>query len=1174
MIKKKIIYVLTALLMLAWFSASAQEFLPDTDGKYSISYSGETLGEYVITVIKGLYETEDAALDALFAAQDSDIVFYDSKKASADGNVSFDTVIPITYTDSSVFISGTGIEKPIYLGELLSDGNTDIAEAVFVGIESRYKVNGKNGSEITEKVTAYAVDSFGYPTLSNPSLLLELENGDEHVSLSSDGTLCISPMSEEKVYTIKASLENGFSDEFSFSVTREPPTTYEIFLFREDAQDRPLEKASVVGTDGVYPAFKVHAESFDQYGDTLSDSYSIFVNDTEYNYKEGFIPEADGEYTVYVVSNHAPEVKASCILTVTNRPAYKGNAALLYEALLSAQTEADRIGYDVFISEENGRDVFPDKLWTTNNAYSALTAASEKADNLLLSYESGTVSEEKYLSEYDLLIAAIEAYTSTVKSGIRKDATEISIDVSPSPEAKIPITNGVINLQPGNVRKNYVVLTSSMSPSDHTEKVTWSTSDPDVISISDNGEFSVKITGLSVGKATVTATTRTGISSTCEFNVFRPFTSILMTKNINMLLGSAPLQLTYTTLPENSGDTLSWTSSDETVATVDENGLVTAKATGKAVITATGLLGKTGTSTLTVGLPADSITLGENITDTVNMQTLTGLNLDAFASRLDGQKPLDSSVSYKIIDMVPQSDSFSKREVIYVSESGRVTAKFGGTAIVRITAASALDKVYRDVCINVFSPSQNLTLSTTRKTMPVGDTLQLNFDIRPDDTTDNVTWYSTRESVATVDKNGLVTAHSEGTARICAVSDSGITKYCTISTGYGPDLIKVTSKVSSVAAGEIAFIRAKAVRENGALCIDSSVSYEITSGSKHISVSQYGVITGLSAGTAEILIYSNLDPSVSRKISILVCEKITELSFSKESQKMYKGQILDFASMIKALPETHTEIISWESSNPDVISVDENGFVTALSVGKARIYAYGGNLSAFINVDVIEGAVSVEIATPKTTVLGFGESMLLSAKASDENGTILTSGVTWESSDKNILTVSSDGTAKALSKSGVVTVTARAVAGDVYDSITLTVIPSLYEVQLDESSIVLEAGQSLDVTTILSLLDADGNDVDKENCTFALRSRNEGVASVDGTSITAHSSGTTSVRIIVYCGRVSRNVNLTVSVTEAAEEAVEEQQGGLMSEGQTDLITETDSSPISTPTPVGAVESV
>lgn len=130
-------------------------------------------------------------------------------------------------------------------------------------------------------------------------------------------------------------------------------------------------------------------------------------------------------------------------------------------------------------------------------------------------------------------------------------------------------------------------LTATVTPSNANNKaVAWHSSDTSIATVSDKGV----VTGVKVGTATITATTTDGtnLSASCRVTVNPVLaTSVTLNKSSETLLAGESVQLTATVLPENTTNKkLTWSSSDTRVVLVDQNGNVTAKEEGEAIISA------------------------------------------------------------------------------------------------------------------------------------------------------------------------------------------------------------------------------------------------------------------------------------------------------------------------------------------------------------------------------------------------------------------------------------------------------------------------------------------------------------------------------------------------------------------------------------------------------------
>ena len=235
--------------------------------------------------------------------------------------------------------------------------------------------------------------------------------------------------------------------------------------------------------------------------------------------------------------------------------------------------------------------------------------------------------------------------------------------------------------------------------------------------------------------------------------------------SLEMIAGSAETGtaiLTATVGPEYASDkTVFWLTSNEKVATVDDDGKVTAVGSGEAKITAT------------AG--------GKHASCTVKVTVLvTGITLDKTELTMEiGDDPV-TLIATVIPDGATNKTvtwSSSNEKVATVDANGKVTAVGNGEA--KITAKAS---DYTATCtVNVNTLVNGITLDKTELTMEVADApVKLTAKVTPDGANDKtVTWSSDNTDVATVDANGKVTAVGNGEAKITAKA-SDYTATCTV----------------------------------------------------------------------------------------------------------------------------------------------------------------------------------------------------------------------------------------------------------------------------------------------------------------------------------------------------------------------------------------------------------
>jgi len=174
----------------------------------------------------------------------------------------------------------------------------------------------------------------------------------------------------------------------------------------------------------------------------------------------------------------------------------------------------------------------------------------------------------------------------------------------------VPVESITLNINSITLdEEQTTTLTATVNPSDATNKtVTWTTSDASIVTV-DNGT----ITAIKEGKATITAKAGEKTAE-CKVTVDKKViavSSVELNKNSLDLKKGESETLIATVKPDDATDkTVTWSSSDVSIATVDQSGKVTAKKTGKATITAKAG-DKSSTCTVTVTTPVESITLNQ-----------------------------------------------------------------------------------------------------------------------------------------------------------------------------------------------------------------------------------------------------------------------------------------------------------------------------------------------------------------------------------------------------------------------------------------------------------------------------------------------------------------------------------------------------------------------------------
>ena len=414
--------------------------------------------------------------------------------------------------------------------------------------------------------------------------------------------------------------------------------------------------------------------------------------------------------------------------------------------------------------------------------------------------------------------------TCTAADGSGKKAT-CKVTVS-NPAVSVALDKTAINSV--TIGAKYT-LKATVKPAKATVK--WTSSNTAVATVDSKGVVTTK----NNGKSTITCTVSSGGTvkkATCAVTVRVQVQSVkLNSVSFNTKEIGATYQLKATIAPSNAGvKTVKWTTSDANIATVDANGLITAKGYGKAEITCTALDNKTAKCTVKVIADVENITLDK-----------TEISSEKIGEKHTLTATLEPSYAISTAKWVT-----SNANIATVDSKGVVTITGNGTAFVTAT----VDDLEVDCKITVKAPLEELTLDKeVIYCENIGSTYTINPITKPaSNGVYSFTWSSSDKDVATVSENGLVTVTGNGDAIITCECE-GKTATCTISVVQGVDSITLDKTIIEDAkVGGQVTLKANVLPENAA-------EYKIiwtTSDKDVATVDDNGVVTLKDIGFAVI----------------------------------------------------------------------------------------------------------------------------------------------------------------------------------------------------------------------------------------------------------------------------------------------------------------------------------
>ncbi len=212
--------------------------------------------------------------------------------------------------------------------------------------------------------------------------------------------------------------------------------------------------------------------------------------------------------------------------------------------------------------------------------------------------------------------------------------------------------------------------------------------------------------------------------------------------------------------PSNAKKDFSWTSSDETIATIDSQGKITGLKEGKTTIEATSKVDSSvsGTFELTVYTAPTSVRCINKTTELF----------------------LGSTTTFKLIYSPVQTNPYviwtsSNTNVLTVNNQGVVTPVSVGTATIKGVSAGNPDVAF-ETTLTVLQPAERIEVIADKTSAYIGEQIKLSHKIFPSSVSQEVTWETSDENIATVDENGVVTIKDRGdfviTVRSCVTKST------------------------------------------------------------------------------------------------------------------------------------------------------------------------------------------------------------------------------------------------------------------------------------------------------------------------------------------------------------------------------------------------------------------
>lgn len=684
---------------------------------------------------------------------------------------------------------------------------------------------------------------------------------------------------------------------------------------------------------------------------------------------------------------------------------------------------------------------------------------------------------------------------------------EISVTVSGVSVTDVVISETAIDVEIGRT----VTLTASVEPAAAPQTVKWSSEDDGIATVSGG-----IVSGVAEGQVVIKAeSTEDGtVYAECTVTVVPVQVSdITISKKTADLYIDETLQLSVTIDPVDASDkTVTWKSSNENVATVDADGLVTPVAIGNVTITATTNDGSNLEAESAVSVIArlvKSITLN-TAEETLNI----GDDVQIIATEVLPANATDKSIVWSTSDV----------DVVTVDNNGLATATGLGSATITATANDG-STIKAEVAITVEAVlPKSVTTTEEIGFAEGGDPQTLTATVLPANADNKeVVWSSSDESVATVDPaTGEVTPVGLGECEVVVkcVADETVQAVCkvTVSESVEPVTgVTLDKDVLTLTIDEVAELKATVAPADAT---NKLVTWK--SSDESVATVENGVVTAVALGDATITV-TTVDGNFPAECQVTVATiDVTgvELDQTTLSLSINNAPVLLTATVAPA--NATNQNVTWKSSDEDVVTVSATGLVTVVGLGDATVTVTTEDQGEIAECAVTISDISVSNITltiEDVALVPNGATATITAVVEPEGASNKT--LTWESSDETIATVT-NGVVTPLAE-GTVTITATANDGsNTTETISVEVkAVSVIGVELNKSTLEIAVGKS-------EQLDATILPAEATNTAVTWSTSDDGVATVSNGIVTSVAEGTATITVTTDDGEYTATCEVTV----------------------------------------------
>lgn len=881
---------------------------------------------------------------------------------------------------SSVYIEdgSDGGETPSYYLEI-TPVNAQIQAGTHIHYQA-FKVTGDKKQEVTGQVTWMSTNPT-IATIDSTGTAVGLVTGDVSIQASLDDT----------------------SSSATLSVFDSVVSTLLV---------QPSQQVSLVGIDRQFYAYARFANGITQ--NITEDANWFSGNSGVAAVNQGLVNSLEQGYSAISASFMGANSKAELLvadaapISLTIIPA---------TATLPVGTSQNFIA-QLLLDDGQVLDVTKQMRWQSNNAtlFGVSNSSNSKGNGLALAVGTTEVVATASFAGKNLSQSAKVTIT---------DATVTALTVNPASANIAAGTHGQLRA---------IATLSDGSSLNVSQDAVWQSSNTNVALVVTEGVNAGQGQALTPGATTVTALFK-GFTASSQINVSSATLTALAIAPAQQTIAKgtqAQLLATGTYSDGSSADLtglVSWSSANNTIATVAPNGEAFGVAAGNTSVYAE-YQGLKATASIDV---SSAVLTSIEIQPKLTSITIAEIaNFSAVGHFSDGStQPLDSVATWQTHNVA----------VAAVIGNGQVKGLQAGTAVV----VARYNGIAGGALVLVAANEQYLEIDPALTQIDIGDTQILTAYVvdaktgEKQDVTSDVTWSLSNPNIATLSGNqltGVISGNSDLSATYGNLAAVGgvIVSPAALPTRY----LEIMPLLSTIHQGTTLPYQAYLVNSKSRIDVTDNTNWQ-SSNNRLVTISSNGVATGKDAGTVNISAhYDNLIASTSLRVS---AESLTKLSIVPPIQTSVVGLSRQFnalATYADGTSQDVTTLVSWNSSDPQISTISATGIAQSLAQGITTITAnfLGSTATAKL---IVANAVPVALdVNPDRVIMPVGKVQHFTAQLLLDNGDVLdvTTQLNWISTDINLMVVGNSrdtkGQAKALAQGDT-----QAVAGITLNGATI-----------------------------------------------------------------------------------------------------------------------------------------